>query len=365
LLYSGAEQLLGKGNGLYLAAAMQWVLDFTVNAMQTPFRALVSDLSSPKQQLPMQIFFAIVCAAGGFLAFTIMKIYDIAIHHMLELMTLVMLLNVACVGAALSVAREKQFVPAEQKKSSVCGPIMGMCSAFQGMPKAFYGLLFVQCMVWLGNTVWGTYGQVWFTTSVYPGDAEAAEGTAEHIAYADGAKAFGSAGQIGSLFNLALSFLIMGIGMTKFPNHLLYGPCILVGAAVCFMSAFVVGHNHTLAVACFVLSNVPLTAAGSIPYGLVAVWNKAAEQAGQVGSVAMQMAILNCCITVGQQLCTMTLGGLEGSYSVNESLKGLYIISAVAGSLGGLGAMFLKGGAPEVASAGSLEGSEMEMGSAQ
>merc|ERR1712071_239640 len=145
----------------------------------------------------------------------------------------------------------------------------------------------------------------------------------------------------------------------------LYGPCILIGAVVTFLCAFAVGHNHTLAVACFVLSNVHLTAAGSIPYGLVAVWNKAAEQAGQVGSVAMQMAILNCCITVGQQLCTMTLGGLEGSYSVNESLKGLYIISAVAGSLGGLGAMFLKGGAPEVASAGSLEGAEMEMGSAQ
>merc|ERR1711997_1247659 len=86
LLYSGAEQLLGKGEGaMYLAAVMQWVLDFTINAMQTPFRALVSDLASPKQQLPMQIFFAVVCAVGGFLAFSIMKIYDVAVHHMFEL----------------------------------------------------------------------------------------------------------------------------------------------------------------------------------------------------------------------------------------------------------------------------------------
>jgi len=340
--------------------------DFTVNAMQTPFRALVSDLSSPKQQLPMQIFFAIVCAAGCFLAFSMMKIYEIAIHHMLELMTLVMAVNVACVGAALSVAKEKQFVPREKQSSSVCGPITGMCSAFQGMPMSFYGLLFVQCMVWLGNTFWGTYGKVWFTTSVYPGDAEAPEGTVEHTAYADGAAAFGSAGQIGSMFNLALSFVIMGIGMTRFPNHLLYGPCILVGAVVCFLCAFVVGHNHTLAVACFVAGNIPLTAAGSIPYGLVAVWNKAAEQSGKVGSVAMQMAILNCCITVGQQLCTMILGGLEGSYSVEESLKGLLIISMVAGCLGGIAALFLRGGgAPKAASADSLESSEMEMGSSQ
>merc|ERR1719373_456833 len=40
LLYAGAKQLLGPGDGsMYLAAVMQWVLDFTINAMQTPFRA--------------------------------------------------------------------------------------------------------------------------------------------------------------------------------------------------------------------------------------------------------------------------------------------------------------------------------------
>merc|ERR1712151_690383 len=118
----------------------------------------------------------------------------------------------------------------------------------------------------------------------------------------------------------------------------------MVSAIVCFLSAFVVGQSHGLAIACFVLSNVGLTAAGSIPYGIVAVWNKAAEQAGHVGSIAMQMAILNCCITVGQQLCTMILGGLEGSFSVNDSLKGLYIISMVANGLGGIGALFLTTG---------------------
>merc|ERR1712150_345808 len=110
------------------------------------------------------------------------------------------------------------------------------------------------------------------------------------------------------------------------------------------MCAFVVGHSHNLAIACFVLSNVTLTAAGSIPYGIVAVWNKAAEQAGHAGSVAMQMAILNCCITVGQQLCTMILGGLEGMYSVNDSLKGLYTISMLAHGLGGVAALFLRTG---------------------
>jgi len=363
LLYSGAEQLLGKTpSAMYLAAAMQWVLDFTINAMQTPFRALVSDLASPKQQLPMQIFFAVVCAIGCFLAFSIMKLYEVAIHHMLELMSIVLAINIVAVGLALSVAREKQFVPAANEKStSVCGLFAGMGGAFKGMPLAFYSLLFVQCMVWLGNTVWGTYGKVWFTSSVYPGDPEAEKGSPAHIAYADGAEAFASAGQIGSLFNLALSFAMMAIGMTSFPNHLIYAPCIVVGTVVCFLCAFVVGQDHTMAVACFVFSTVPLTAAGSIPYGLVAVWNKEAESKGKVGSVAMQMAILNCCITVGQQLCTMVLGGLEESHEVNEALKDLFAISMVANGLGAIAALFLKSGAIEVVSAEG-SGSETEEG---
>jgi len=345
LLYAGAKQLLGEGDGaMYLAAVMQWVLDFTINAMQTPFRALVSDLASPKQQLPMQIFFAVVCAVGCFIAFSIMKLYEVAIHHMLELMCLVLVINFVCVGIALSVTKEKQYVRTGEQQASACGPIAGMCGAFKGMPKAFYILLFVQCMVWLGNTVWGSYGKVWFTNSVYPGDSEAVPGSFARETYIEGADAFSTAGQLGSIFNLFLSFVFMGLGFTSVPNNLIYAPCLFGGALVCFMCAFEVGHRHHLAIACFVLSNVGLTAAGSIPYGIVAVWNKAAEEAGHAGSVAMQMAILNCCITVGQQLCTMILGGLESSYSVNDALKGLYTISMVANGLGGIGALFLTTG---------------------
>lgn len=345
LLYSGAEQLLGKGNGaMYLAAMMQWVLDFTINAMQTPFRALVADLASSRQQAPMQIFFAVVCAMGCFMAFSIMELYEVAIHHMLELMSLVMFINVVCVGLALLVAREKQHVREGEQSASACGPIAGMCGAFKGMPNAFYILLFVQCMVWLGNTVWGSYGKVWFTTSVYLGDSEAAKGTVAYKEYVEGAHSFSEAGQIGSIFNLCLSFAFMGLGFTSLPTHLIYSPCLFISSFVCFLCAFVVGHSSSLAIFAFVLSNVGLTAAGSVPYGIVAVWNKQAEERGQAGSVAMQMAILNCCITVGQQLCTMILGGLEGSLSVVDSLKFLFTISMVANGLGGVGSLFLGGG---------------------
>merc|ERR1711879_527635 len=150
----------------------------------------------------------------------------------------------------------------------------------------------------------------------------------------------------------------MGISMTKFPQHLLYAMFIWIGAATCLYAAFAVGHSGFGAIIVFIFSNIENVAALSIPYGLVAVWNKAVEEAGHVGSVAMQMAILNCCITVGQQLCTMILGGLEGSHSVVAALKGLFIISMVANGLGGIAALFLRTGKTYGKSASSNELSE-------
>lgn len=311
----------------------------------------------------MQIFFAVVCSVGGFLAFTIMKVYKVAVHHMFELMSIVLAINIVCVGIALVFAREKQYVRKGKASASSCGPIVGMCEAVKGTNTSFYMLLFVSCMAWLGNSVWGFFGKVWFTTSVYLGDAEAPHNSTALAMYEKGAEDFSTGGQIGSFVNLVISLAIMGLGMTSIPSNFVYAPCLLIGTIVCFLCAFVVGHSGQLAIVCFVLSNIPLTAAGSIPFGIVAVWNKAAEQAGKVTSVAMQMALLNCCITVGQQICTLTLGTLESTYDVKESLKDLFIISMVAGGLGTVGALFIKVGEPAgqtVASSESEESSENE-----
>merc|ERR1712039_998935 len=199
------------------------------------------------------------------------------------------------------------------------------------------------------------------TIGVYQGNPNAPQGSPALQRYEDGASAFGLAGQWGSVLQLVLSLLIMAMSMTKFPDHLLYALFIWIGAATSLYGAFAVGHSGSWACIVLILSNIENVAAGSIPYGLVAVWNKAAEQAGHAGSVAMQMAILNCTITIGQQACTVVLGGLEGFMSVNDSLKGLYTISMVANGLGGIGALFLTtGGKPAGKSVSTTDSSESE-----
>lgn len=271
-----------------------------------------------------------------------MGLFEVQFHHMFGMMKIVLPVNILCVGLALSVAREKQYKRRTSQAKSACGPFAGMCEQVRGQPTVFYILLFVQAVVWMGNTVWGTYGKLWFTGNVHQGDAEAPENSISRLDYEAGAADFVQAGSFGSVFGLVVCFALMALACTKIPQHFVYAPCIFVGSFVCFMCAFVVGHDRQMAIIMFVLSSLTLTAAGSIPYGIVALWNEAAMKTGKAGSVAMQMAILNCCITVGQQLCTVILSLFEGTgNSVPDSLRLLFMVSCGANAMGGVACLFL------------------------
>jgi len=242
------------------------------------------------------------------------------------------------------VGKEKQFKSQGEKDTSACGPLAGICNTLKELHVGFYILIGVLILVWFGNTFWGSYGKVWFTDAVFEGNSEATEGTEAYEAYIKGAEAFSKGGEWGSLLSLGLSFVLIGVSFTPIPHQFIFAPLVFVGAIVCYLCAFAVGHNGDLAVISLMLSNIPLGAAGSIPYGIVAVWNKADEAVGKGGSVAMQMAILNCCITVGQQLCHTVLGWFETSHSVAEALHYLFILSMVANGAAAVGSLFLGAG---------------------
>lgn len=66
MLFSLAEHMLSGPAAVALAAPMYWVLDVTINVLQTPHRALVADLASEEQQLPMQVVLALfLCGSKG------------------------------------------------------------------------------------------------------------------------------------------------------------------------------------------------------------------------------------------------------------------------------------------------------------
>jgi len=343
VLFASSEHIMPEGTAMYFAAPMYWIMDVTINVLQTPHRALVADLATEEQQVPMQVVFVFMMAIGNFVAFSIMKIYDVPVDHMLELMLGICVLNAFLVGVQFLVAREKpQKRDQSAPRQSVCAPVTNVIAAVKGSPRLLYHLAAVQCLVWVGNTAWNLYSGQWFSNAVYQGDETAPVGSPAYEAYAEGQAAFSYAGQAKSVLQLISTLVIIAILMkTTVRPRLVYAPCIYVGVVVSILAAAVVGHNTTLAMICMAISIMPETGSFAIPFGLVATLNKRAEEEGKPVSTALQMSLLNCCVTVGQQICTLTLAGIEGRLSLEAALPCVFFVAAAAQVLGGTGALFL------------------------
>jgi len=347
LLFSGAEHLFSSSNVVAFAVPMFWVVDVTVNMLQTPHRALVADLASEEQQVPMQVVFVVMMAVGNFIGFSIMRIYEVPTDHMFELMLLICFFNTVCVGIQFLVARETPLDPSKETKAesaceTVCAPVVGIVNSVKGMPGLLYHLAVVQALVFIGITAWNGYGAQWFGDSVYGGDEHAPKGSPQKIAYGQGMSAFTRGGQLKSVLQLVSALAIIAMLMkTQVRPRTIYAPCIYIGAVVSFLAAFAVGSSGIFAMACLVISVMPETGSFAIPFGLVAILNKRAAEAGMQVSTALQMALLNCCVTVGQQICTLTLAGIESRLPLQQALPLVFVLAGIAYSLAGTVAAFL------------------------
>jgi hypothetical protein len=348
MLFSSSEHIFSKDAAIYFAAPMYWIMDVTINILQTPHRALVADLASAEQQVPMQVVFVLFMSIGNFLAFSIMQIYPVPVEHMLELMFGICALNTLTIVIQFSVAKE---IPLEREegapKKSLCDPVKNVAQAVKDSPRLLYHLAVVQCLVWIGNTAWNIYSGQWFTDAVYQGDQNAAEGSPEKIAYSEGVAAFSFGGMAKSGLQLCSTLVIIAILLnTKTRPRSVYAPCIFVGVVASLLAAFAAGHSGTFGEICMMFSIMPETGSFAIPFGLVATLNKRAAAEGKHVSTALQMALLNCCVTVGQQICTMTLAGIEGAMSVEKALPCVFMLAAGAQALAGIGTVFLDDSQP-------------------
>lgn len=336
MLFSASEHLFAKDVAIYFAAPMYWVMDVTINILQTPHRALVSDLASERQQIPMQVVFVVFMSVGNFLAFSIMQIYAVPVDHMLELMFGICCLNTFIVFIQFSVAKETPWKPPAGFTSNTSGPINDVKMAVQNSPQLLFHLAFIQCLVWIGNTAWNLYAEQWFGNAVFEGDETAPAGSAAKMRFAEGVTAFAHGGQLKSVLQLIAALTIIAVLLrTSIRPRYVYAPCIFIGVLACGLAAFVVGHNATLAMFCLMISVMPETGSFAIPFGLVATLNKRAAQEGKLVSTALQMALLNCCVTVGQQICTMTLAGIEGKLSLDKALPLIFIIAGASQAVAG------------------------------
>ncbi|CAK0836832.1 unnamed protein product [Prorocentrum cordatum] len=334
---------------------MLWLTDIALNALQTPMRALVADLASSGQQVQVQVLVSCFQAVGSLVGFSIMKEYgsnDSVSEHMLEIMVVVCCIVTVAVAVMLCAATETQLAGDRAARQS--SPVSDVFEAVRGSSTLLRHLVGVHCLVFVGATVWFSYSVQWFGLCVFAGDPAAPPGSAAHRLYASGQEAFAYAGQCGSWLMLLMTLLlVVALHRTTLPPKGAYPACIFVGAGTSFAAAFFVNHNATLATACMALSVLPCVGAHGIPWGLIAASNKAAEEQGLPVSTAMQMALLNCGLVIGQQLTHMTLAALESFVAPTLALPAMLAAGALALTTAGAGALLLPSGAEECGALGA------------
>jgi hypothetical protein len=178
--------------------------------------------------------------------------------------------------------------------------------------------------------------------SVYEGDFKQTATKEAADKWDESQQVFATAGLGKSFVQLLTSLLIIFIMVKKVvPPRLAYAPCILVGAVVSILAAFFVQHNSTFALLCVMFSVLPEVGSFAIPFGLVAVLNKRAEKEGKHVSTALQMALLNCCLTVGQEVTIVSTGSLERGRSIADTLKIEFTMAGVMLAVAFVGALLL------------------------
>merc|ERR1719511_422391 len=227
-----------------------------------------------------------------------------------------------------------------EETKGCCGPLSGLGEAMAN--PVMKHLAFIQSMVWVGLMCWAAYGGQWFANSVFEGDANAPKGSEKEENYAAGMQEFAFGGQVKSIVSLFFTLMVMFItSNTNIRPRLIYAPTIFVGATASFLASLVVGHNANFAVICMTMAEITMVGCFSVPYGLVAAMNEKAAREGKHVSTALQMALLNCCVTVGQQVCTMILAFVESYIALDKALLVGFAVAGVAFVTSGVAALFL------------------------
>merc|ERR1712032_1725487 len=160
-------------------------------------------------------------------------------------------------------------------------------------------LSLVQTLVWIGLSMWNKNASLWFGETLFGGDGTAAAGTPDKIAFDHGIAAFSVAGIYQSVFQIVASLALMVIvSKPGVSLRLLYVFCLLVGTLASIWVYQPIDVSVAQAVS--VVEKLSEVASFIVPFALVVLASKKAEQTGETVSTALCMAYLNCSCTLGQ-----------------------------------------------------------------
>lgn len=290
-------QQFGDGIGVHdskpvavsLAILGFWIMDFSVNALQGPMRALASDMFVADQQSMAGGIFALQNGLGGVISYGLGAL-DLVVLTRGVFSTQVRALSVFAVGcvticvlSTLLLTTERPFEGAKHESEGGGGCSCRHAEILRNFPRLLQLVFAVQFLTSIGKNGSLMFVTDWFAEVVYSGDPEASPGSPAREAFHEGVRT-------GSLAMLCCSIVSAGFGLLLpvllrvFPKQRVWAAALGIGTMVLVLMSFN-RHPVSLAVILSALLGVALGARESIPWSVVTSLSKATDSAGMNASV--------------------------------------------------------------------------------
>lgn len=341
--FASSGRLFSPAYAKWFALVMFMVLDVVVNVVQTPVRAIVSDMASQEQQMAGQIVSVLFQGLGNLLGFSIMKMWAVPYEAILQLMVLVLTILTVFIAIQMAVCKEVPYVhPADAPTRSLLSPFTNAFKAVRYMSTDLKKIAFVQFFSWYALFSYWPSLSTWFSVTVFGGDADAPADSLLRHRYEDGQ----NANTTGGLLNSGL-MVLFSIGLVVFmlkstvPLRYVYAGCLYAGAAALIVAKLAVhAGSVTVAMAIVTLIAVPVSAVNAFPFALVGAMNKSAAEEGKATDTGVQMGVLNIFICLPQLVSTLVVGTMREHLSTS-ALPWVFFIAGVSFAIAGTGALVL------------------------
>jgi len=343
LAFASSGHIFSAPYSKWFALLMFIVLDVVINVVQTPVRAIVSDMASQEQQLPGQVISVLFQGLGNLLGFGIMKLWPVPYKSIFELMILVLVILTVFIGIQLSVCKEEQYKPPEgASPTSLATPFIGAFKAIRYMSIDLQKIAFVQFFSWYSLFCYWPTLSTWFSVNVFSGSADAPEHSLLRDRYEAGQSANVTAGLFNSglmvVFSMSLIYFML---KTSVPIRYLYAGCLFGGAVALILAKIAVHHSVYWAMGIATAIAVPVSAVNAFPFALVGAMNKSAATQGKApANTGVQMGVLNIFICTPQLLSTLVVGIMREQLSAS-ALPWVFFMAGLSFAIAGGGALVL------------------------
>lgn len=349
VLLASADIFLASGDSLYgsyaatvASALVMFVLsDVAVNVIQTPLRALNSDVSPPSMQFAVQLFLVVFQGLGQMLAFQIQAM--LGKENYFLFFVVVVALSVLMTLPLCIYVTERRLKQPKSTQVGICEPLKDIVKSVTYIDAKMFKLGMVNIFSWFALFAFLPLGSTYMAVSVYGGcpsvdiDGCTAEGVDK---YNEGILDYARTGVIGNAVQIICAILLSA-WMFKSPSCRLvkavYAAGLLVGAATGAAANFF-PRSPIVGELVVIVMNVPNTIMRAFPFAILANYENGADGV----SIATKFGVLNLFIVIPQIFVTFAVSSIRSALGDEEGLLWVMMLASASFFLSAVSCYFIE-----------------------